>query len=195
MDQLEDKVVRLKSHRKTGSGVSVSSKDGPSRLSDVRLSGVNDGAEEILSNKGEQPKEDILRKLNSDDFRQSLNKKLSVTPSANNRYSDGDILDRSPTNTLVGRSQTLRTIPSLTSIRSNTSYNSYTSYNSFSSVDELDSAYTALAAENKLPPYQEIKREIKKNTEMNSELYSKLITQLLLWNCVFMCCLYWCVVL
>ena len=76
------------------------------------------------------------------------------------RFSLGDRFEKSPTNTLVKRSQT-RTMPYLTSIRSNTSC---------ASIDELDSAYATLAPEEtRLPSHQEIKQTLKKNAEMNSK--------------------------
>ena len=157
MDTMEDQVVSLKSHKKTGSGVSVSSKDGSYKTSDIRMSLTKiSGVEEDLS------KDDLLRKVDmKEEFRLNLDRNLSANPSTSERFS---MLERSPTNTLstVKRSQTLRTVPSLNSLKSNLS---------FASIDELDSAYTAYKEEeeNRLPSHQEIKQGLKKNPEMNSK--------------------------
>ena len=157
MEPMKDQVVSLKSHRKTGSGVSVSSKEGSFRMSLTNVS----GAEENIA-ADDLHKDDLLRKINSKDaFRLNLDKKLSASQSPAERFSLGDRLEKSPTNTLVKRSQTLRTMPSLTSIRSNTSC---------TSIDELDTAYATLAMEEtRLPEYHQIKQALKKNTEMNSK--------------------------
>ena len=160
METMEDQVVSLKSHKKTGSGVSVSSKDGSYKTSDIRMSLTKiSGVEEDLS------KDDLLRKVDmKEEFRLNLDRKLSANPSTSERFSVGDMLEKSPTNTLttVKRSQTLRTVPSLNSLKSNLS---------FASIDELDSAYTAYKKEeeNRLPSHQEIKQGLKKNPEMNSK--------------------------
>ena len=160
METLEDQVVSLKSHKKTGSSVSVSSKDGSYKTSDIRMSVTRVcGAEEDL------PKDDILRRVDSkEEFRLNLDRKLSESQTKSTRFSMGDTLEKSPTNTLttLQRSQTLRSSPSLHSIRSNTS---------FSSIDELDSAYAAYREEENtnLPSHQEIKQTLKKNAEMNSK--------------------------
>ena len=157
MEPMEEQGVSLKSHRKTGSGVSISSREGAFRISLTNVS----GAEESIP-RDDQHKDDLLRKMNSkQEFRLNLDKKLSASQSTTERFSLGDILEKSPTNTLVKRSQTLRTIPSLTSIRSNTSC---------TSIDELDTAYATLAQEETmLPEYHQIKQALKKNTEMNSK--------------------------
>ena len=157
---MEDQVVSLKSHKKTGSGVSVSSKDGSYRTSDISMRLTkNSGVEEDFS------KDNILWKVDmKKEFGLNLDRKLSENPSTSERFSMGDMLEKSPTNTLttVTRSQTLRTVPSLNSLKSNLS---------FAAIDELDSAYTAYKEEkeNRLPSHQEIKQGLKKNPEMNSK--------------------------
>ena len=72
MEPMEDQVVSLNSHRKTGSGVSVSSKEGADRMSETN---VRRAEEKITTD--DQDKDDLFRKINSKDaFRQNLDRKL-----------------------------------------------------------------------------------------------------------------------
>ena len=160
MDATENQLVRLKSHRKTGSGISVSSNDAPNRSSDIRVSLTNVyGIEEHMG------KEDsIVNKDPKEKFRQNLETKLSETQMKQGRYSMGDCLEKSPSTTLTSlkRCQTINTAPSLHSLSSTAS---------FTSVDELDSAYEAYKEDEdfKIPPYQEMKQALRRNPEMNSK--------------------------